>query len=63
MRDFFTIKEFAEASHYSERWVRQMCIDRKIKADKIGDARKWLIPASELEGLKAEQEPYQETSM
>ncbi len=42
------IKEFARQSHYSERQVRQYCIDGKIKgALKLtDDARKWLIPAS-----------------
>ena len=53
-REFLTLKEFARKISYSERQVRQMCIDGKIQAKKItDDARKWLIPASELERLKA----------
>jgi len=50
---FYTIVEFAELINYGERSVRQMCIDGKIKADKIHGGRKWLIPASELERLRA----------
>jgi hypothetical protein len=66
-----TLKEFASKIFYSERWVRQMCIDGKIEAHKItDDARKWLIPASELKKLKAGsnstgkpgKEPYEETA-
>jgi hypothetical protein len=34
--------------HYSERWIRQRCIDGKIPgAYKLTDGRKWLIPTSE----------------
>ena len=53
-KEILTLKEFAKKIPYSERWVRQMCINGKIEAEKISDdARKWLIPASELERLKA----------
>ncbi|MFC1875403.1 helix-turn-helix domain-containing protein, partial [Chloroflexota bacterium] len=47
------IKEFARAAHYSERQIRQYCLDGKIKgAMKLsGSARKWLIPASALQKL------------
>ncbi len=44
-----TIKDFARITHYSERSIRQMCIDGKIKAQKLGvKSRKWLIPESGL---------------
>jgi len=48
------IKEFARAAHYSERLIRQYCIDGKIEgARKLADnARKWLIPASALQKLE-----------
>ena len=50
MRDdeeFLTIRQFANKVHYSERQIRQGCIDGKINASKaIG--RKWLIPVTEL---------------
>jgi hypothetical protein len=50
---FYSIVEFAELINYAERSVRQMCIDGNIKADKVQGGRKWLIPASELERLRA----------
>lgn len=44
-----TITKFAVKVHYSERQIRQMCIDGKIKAQKLNvGSRKWLIPESEL---------------
>ena len=33
------IRQFAELTHYSEHQIRQMCIDRKIKATKIASTR------------------------
>ncbi|MBI4187927.1 MAG: helix-turn-helix domain-containing protein [Chloroflexi bacterium] len=69
-KEILTLKDFAKEIHYSERSVRQMCIDGRIEAQKIdADARKWLIPAVELERLKAgnrlirkdKQDPYEET--
>ena len=69
-KEFFTIKEVAHKIVYSERRVRQMCIEGKIEAEKISDdARKWLIPVTELERLKAgseftrkaKQKTYEET--
>jgi len=68
-KEILTLKEFAQKIPYSERWVRQMCIDGKIEAEKLPDGRKWLIPVTELERLKAsseftkkaKQKPYEET--
>jgi len=46
---FLTIKEFAQMVHYSERQIRQMCIDGKISAQKLDSkSRKWLIPYDEV---------------
>ena len=68
--ELLSIEEFAREINYSERSVRQMCIDGKIEAEKITyDARKWLIPSSALEKLKAginltkeaHVKPYEET--
>ena len=47
-KKFYSIEEFAPLIHYSERQVRQWCIDGKIIASKIGTGRKWLIAAGEL---------------
>lgn len=48
---FLGIEEFADKTYYSERQVRQLCIDGKIKgAFKLTDySRKWLIPASAIQ--------------
>ena len=47
------IKEFARQTNYSERHIRQLCIEGKIDgAIKLGDkARKWMIPESALQRL------------
>lgn len=58
--NLLTIKDFALKTHYSKRQIRQMCIDGKVKAQKIGDkGRKWLIPESEIH--KITQEPFEST--
>ncbi len=45
-----TIKEFAARKRYSERTIRQMCKDGKIKAHKLTKkSRKWLIQESEID--------------
>lgn len=50
--EVLTIREFARRVHYSERQIRQGCIDGKITASKnLG--RKWLIPATEIERFTA----------
>lgn len=48
------IKEFALQSHYSERLVRQYCIESRIEgAFKLSvGSRKWLIPSSALTQLQ-----------
>ena len=46
---FYNVKESADLIGYSERQVRQFCIDGKIKAQKVASGCKWLIPASELD--------------
>ena len=53
-----TIKDFAHRTHYSERQIRQMCIDGKIKAQKLTTgSRKWLIPESALNKFGGEAKP------
>lgn len=53
----YTIKEASEKIHYSERQIRQRCIDGKLKgAYKIPEGRKWLIPESGLASINAKQE-------
>ena len=47
-KQFYSIKEFARKINYSERQVRQWCSDGDIKAWKVSDGRKWLIPKSVL---------------
>ncbi len=55
-KKFYSIAEFAKLFNYSQRSVRQMCIDGRIKAKKITlGAKKWLIPASELKKLQADR--------
>jgi excisionase family DNA binding protein len=52
-----TIKEFANKLNYSQRHIRQMCIDGKIKAQKLTHgSRKWLIPESEITSLRTKRE-------
>jgi hypothetical protein len=48
------IKEFARQTSYSERYIRQLCIDGEIEgATKLfNKGGKWLIPASALQKLK-----------
>jgi excisionase family DNA binding protein len=59
MADFLTIKEFAANVGYSERRIRQFCIDGKINANKLGDkGRKWLISNEELEWFKESGSKY-----
>lgn len=56
--NFLTIKEFAHKVNYSERQIRQMCIDGKVKAQKLNTkSRKWLIPESELNKFGGEAKP------
>lgn len=43
-KEFYTIREAAKKLCYSERHLRQLCIDGKIGASKIDGGRKWLIP-------------------
>jgi len=45
----YTIAEAAKLTYYSERSIRQMCLDGKFpSAYKIADGRKWLIPTGAL---------------
>jgi len=56
-KDFLPLKEFANKVHYSERSIRQMCIDGKIRAYKLGHgSRKWLIPESEISRLQLKRQ-------
>jgi len=48
---FLTVKEFAKVTNYSERTVRQWCIDGKIEAHKPTGGRKWQIPEREISRL------------
>ncbi|MFZ2036993.1 MAG: hypothetical protein WAU62_08780 [Dehalococcoidales bacterium] len=50
-----SIKDFALLSNYSERLIRQYCLEGKIEgAQKLSDkSRKWLIPQSALEKFKS----------
>lgn len=49
----YTIKVAAQKINYSERHLRQLCIDGKIPgAYKIPDGRKWLIPSQCIEALE-----------
>ena len=50
-----SIKDFALLSNYSERLIRQYCLEGKIDgAQKLSDkSRKWLIPQTALEKLKS----------
>jgi len=58
--NFLTINDFALKTHYSKRQIRQMCIDGKIKAQKLTTgSRKWLIPESEIH--KITQKPFEST--
>ena len=50
-KEFETIKEYAESHHYSERRVREMCHSGKIKAERVGEGRKWLIPIDDVATL------------
>lgn len=53
----YTIKDASQKINYSERQVRQMCIDGKLKgAFKILKGRKWLIPESALVTLNPQSE-------
>lgn len=67
-KKLLSIKEFAREANYSERRIRQMCIDGKIQAERLIDRGKWLIPTSELERLETSikidaktKKPYEET--
>lgn len=52
----YTIKGAAQKINYSERHLRQLCIDDKVPgAYKIADGRKWLIPEHAIEALKKNQ--------
>lgn len=52
----YTIKDAAQKINYSERQLRQLCIDGKVPgACKIPDGRKWLIPENAIEALKKNQ--------
>ena len=50
-----SIKDFALLSNYSERLIRQYCLEGKIEgAQKLSDkSRKWLIPQSALEKFRS----------
>lgn len=50
-KKFYNVKEFADLIGYSERQVRQFCIDGKIKAQKVDSGCKWIVPANELDQL------------
>jgi excisionase family DNA binding protein len=54
-----TIKEAAKRLNYSERQIRQMCVDGRLAgAVKIGGRGKWLIPESSLKtSLAGGQQP------
>ena len=52
-RAFLSIQEFAREVNYSERRIRQMCIDGELEAERLICRGKWLIPTTELERLKA----------
>lgn len=53
----YTIKEASQKIYYSERQIRQRCIDGKLKgAYKILEGRKWLIPESALVSINPQQE-------
>jgi excisionase family DNA binding protein len=68
MAEFLTIKEFAKEVNYSERQIRQYCIEGKINATKLGNSgRKWLISSGEIKRFKSgasveavDQDPKQE---
>lgn len=58
---FLTIGQFAEATHYSERRIRQLCVDGKIKGQRVGNARKWLIDSRELDQFDPAKVPLETT--
>lgn len=46
---FYTLSEVALLMRYSERRIRQFCIEGDLKAVKAPKGRKWLIPVNALE--------------
>lgn len=49
-KEVYTIREAAKVISYSERQVRQLCIDGKIEsAYKLKGTRKWLIPRTAIQ--------------
>ncbi|MBI4286192.1 MAG: helix-turn-helix domain-containing protein [Chloroflexi bacterium] len=56
----YTIKDAAQKANYSERQIRQWCIDGKLTgAYKIAEGRKWLIPESALAALNVSSQGQQ----
>lgn len=45
-KQFYTTKELGRMAKVSADWIRQLILDGKIKADKIG--RDWAISANEV---------------
>ncbi len=48
-RKFYTLQEASSLLRYSERRIRQFCIEGNLNAVKLPDGRKWLIPVDAVE--------------
>jgi len=65
-KKFLTVKEFALKTNYTERQIRQYCVEGRIEgAEKFDDkARKWLIPESSVIKTKLDAEtPHNTTAI
>lgn len=49
MKKFYTLQEASSLIRYSERRIRQFCIEGDLKAVKLPKGRKWLIPVNAVE--------------
>jgi hypothetical protein len=52
-KEVYTVSEAAEQVPYSEKRIREFCQHRYIRATQASPGGKWLIPASEIEAMKA----------
>jgi excisionase family DNA binding protein len=53
-KEFYSINEVAYLTNYDKRTIRDKCKNGIIKGHQMTQRGKWLIPASELERMKAE---------
>jgi hypothetical protein len=47
----YTVKQVSELLHYTERYIRQLCKDKKFSGAYQINSGKWLIPEEGLESI------------